>query len=642
MTDTPSPAPAAFVSSRDRTRHRSFFWQILGEIGSVRAAAVLIATIGLVTFAAAYYEGAFGTSAVQVLIYHAWWFNSLFLLLTLCVIAAVVVRWPLKRHQWGFAVVHLGLVLLIAGFWRSGNDRLDGMLEAAPDKEASLIAMPLDEVVALDQSVKDAELRWGDFRFPEIAGFPTLPRFILSALWPIDEPGIHTLSTPLELCTLPGGATVRLLRALECGRAEPGQVAAPQGSPAVRLHLSARTPGSPAPVTMADRWLSLDGESMLSLGPSVVTFARTGERGMAKDFLADPHDTTAAGTLLVHWHGQRREVVLDPTHLPQAIDLTPEVGLTVTRVIINPRNDDGKLAQDDAAEVSPLVELVLRQGTATRTFYASAYHLLPPLGPDLPEVLYRHGELAAPSGGQGGFVQLLAAPDGRLLVRSFTRSKGLVAQGATTDGRWTGVIAGAAKGPMAMTADLTYLECAAPGPEPVTMRPERKDRATRWVEVEVAKGDKSVRVWMAREARQAVTLAGYGTVLLAFRQARLDLKQQRGFAIRLDRFDEGKDPGGMMSASYASDVTVIPKEGTPWQAHISMNQPLQVGSVTLYQTQFMPETDEHGHPTGRSISIFTAAEDPGRFLKYLGGYVLVAGILLLYLWRPKKVKSPVA
>ena len=40
-------------------------------------------------------------------------------------------------------MVHTGLVLLIAGFTRSGSDRLDGMLEAAPGKEASLIALPI-------------------------------------------------------------------------------------------------------------------------------------------------------------------------------------------------------------------------------------------------------------------------------------------------------------------------------------------------------------------------------------------------------------------------------------------------------------------------------------------------------------------
>jgi cytochrome c biogenesis protein ResB len=97
-----------------------------------------------------------------------------------------------------------------------------------------------------------------------------------------------------------------------------------------------------------------------------------------------------------------------------------------------------------------------------------------------------------------------------------------------------------------------------------------------------------------------------------------------------------------MSASYASDVTVLPTTGEPWKAHISMNQPLHVNGVTLYQTQFMPETDDQGRPTGRHISVFTAAEDPGRFLKYLGGYVLVGGILLLYLSRPRPARKPAA
>ena len=638
MTDTPpaAPAPEGFVSSRARTRHRSWWWQVLGELGSVHAAAVLIATVTLVVFGAAYYEGAYGAQAAQVLIYYAWWFNSIFLLLTMCVVTAVVVRWPLKKHQWGFAVVHLGLVLLIAGFARAGSDRLDGMLEAPPDREASLIALPIDQVVAREVDGGTETQRWGSFRFPTVAGLPSLPRFALSPLWPLPEPGIHTLPDPMTLCTLPKGAVVRLTRTLECGRPEAGFLAGDGGQPAVRLRLAARTPMSPEPMPMGDRWLSLAGEAMMSLGPATVTFARTNEPGLAEDFLADAADTTAHGTLLIHWQGKRHAVAVEGDRLPQAIDLGPDLGLTVVRVITNPKQSEGNLVQDPAAEVSPLVELVLRQGTRTRTFYASTYHLLPPLGPGLPEVLFRHGELTAPSGGQGGFVQLLAAPDGRLLVRSFTRSKGAVARGATQDGRWSGVVAGAVDGPMAMTADLTYLPSAVSGPEPMTMRPERKDRSTRWVEVEVAKDGKAARTWLSRGSRQSVTLEGYGPILLSYQQAIFDLKQERGFSIRLDRFDEGKDPGGMMSASYASDVTVVPVSGEPWKAHISMNEPLHVGSVTLYQTQFMPEMDDQGRPTGRSVSVFTAAEDPGRFLKYLGGYILVGGILLLYLWRPRR------
>jgi hypothetical protein len=45
------------------------------------------------------------------------------------------------------------------------------------------------------------------------------------------------------------------------------------------------------------------------------------------------------------------------------------------------------------------------------------------------------------------------------------------------------------------------------------------------------------------------------------------------------------------------------------------------------------EFDEQGNATGRQVSIFTVAKDPGRILKYLGSLVLIAGILVMYLMR---------
>jgi hypothetical protein len=193
---------------------------------------------------------------------------------------------------------------------------------------------------------------------------------------------------------------------------------------------------------------------------------------------------------------------------------------------------------------------------------------------------------------------------------------------------------------MQLTATIGWLPRAVQAPIAVVMRPDRKERATRWLEVEATgPGGTSGRIWLPRGGRQALTVPGHGDLLVSFQQSMLDLRQQRGFAVRLDRFTEGKDPGGAMSASYASQVTVLPTDKPSYTATVSMNEPLMVEGVTLYQTQFYPEVGEDGEPTGRQISVFTAAEDPGRTLKYLGSTVLVAGILILWWLRPRSPKA---
>ena len=121
---TPSQGlPAPWQSSRDRTRGRGLFWETLGELSSVKTAATLIACLTVVTWVAAYYERDYGMAAAQVMFYQAWWFNLIFIFMAVAVLGAVAVRLPLRRQQVGFAIVHGGLLLLIAGFWLGGAGR---------------------------------------------------------------------------------------------------------------------------------------------------------------------------------------------------------------------------------------------------------------------------------------------------------------------------------------------------------------------------------------------------------------------------------------------------------------------------------------------------------------------------------------
>lgn len=634
--------PGWFRSSQSRTAERGTFWQILGELSSVRTAATLIAALGAVTWLASYYERDFGMEAVHALIYQAWWFNLLFVFITIAVVGAVAVRWPLQRRQIGFVIVHTGLVLLIAGFWVAGNRRLDGLLQAWPGEPASTLVLPTDELRVVDPG---AAQQWrSTFQTLEFAGYPALLRYVLSPLWPVAEPGIHVLPRPLALATLPSGTIVTVKRVVISGAAQATWTASPTGEPATRIALSIRPPMAKERVPLGAAWLTADGTARRELGPCTVTLTRSASPQLVEDFLKPSAESATDGRLLVYWQGQRHELVVTSAALPQRLDLDPDLSLSIVRVLTRPTHADGTLEQDDSAPLSPLLEVEVRRGhgdqVKTQSLFVSAYSLLPP-AEGLPEFLYSHPQLADPvGGGQAAYVQLLVGPDRRLHLRSFTRSAGAGPVATlTTDtaaAGWTGAIAGGDGQAMELRLEVGHLPAAVPSPEVLALRPDKLDHATRWLELEVAHGDARATCWIARGTREAVTLPGWGEVMLGYQQAVYDLKEEAGFAVRLERFTVGKDPGGQGSASFASAVTVLPTTGAPLIADITMNEPLHYGGVTLYQTSFFPETDQQGQLTGKDVSVFTVAADHGRILKYLGSLTLIAGILTMYLMRPKQ------
>ena len=635
--DLPTTTPQPFRSSLSRTAQRNWFWKILGELSSVRTAATLIALIGAVTWIASYYERDFGMEAVHVLIYQAWWFNLLFVFITIAVVGAVAVRWPLQRRQLGFVIVHTGLVLLIAGFWVAGNKRLDGLLQAWPGEPASELTLPTDELLVVDPG--NTKTWRSTFQTLEFAGYPALVRYIFSPIWSVSDPGIHTLSRPLDLATPTTGTTVTVKRVVISGAAEATWIAdsMPGAEPATHIQLSIRPPMATQWQQLGGVWLMVDGTARSEIGPCTTTLTSCANPLMVADFLAPADEPNRDGRLFIYWQSKRYELIVKTAALPQKIELDPQTTVTIVRAISNPSHADGALTQDDHAPLNPLLELEIRHGTdgqaPVRTLFVSAYSLLPPTA-DVPEFLYSHPQLADPVGsGQGAYVQLLIDPERQLHLRSFTRSAGAGVIASVGPTGWEGAIAGGSDKAMELRLHVDHLPAAVSRPEVLELRSDKMDRATRWLELVVTHGNESATCWIARGSRQAVNVPGWGQVMLTYRQAVFNLATEAGFTVRLDRFTVGKDPGGRGNASFASAVTILPTTGTPTAANITMNEPLSYNGLTLYQTSYFAETDTQGLPTGRDVSVFTVAEDRGRLLKYLGSLVLIAGILTMYFMK---------
>ena len=91
------------------------------------------------------------------------------------------------------------------------------------------------------------------------------------------------------------------------------------------------------------------------------------------------------------------------------------------------------------------------------------------------------------------------------------------------------------------------------------------------------------------------------------------------FAIKLNDFQLERYPGSMAPSSYASEVTVIKKDGKTYDYRIFMNNTLSEGNFLFFQSSYFP--DESG-------TILSVNNDPGKWPTYLGYFLLTLGLLL--------------
>lgn len=110
-------------------------------------------------------------------------------------------------------------------------------------------------------------------------------------------------------------------------------------------------------------------------------------------------------------------------------------------------------------------------------------------------------------------------------------------------------------------------------------------------------------------------------VSYGFRQIELN------FPLKLLDFKVGTYAGTDRASSYQSLVDV-PDVG---EVTISMNEPLKYQGFTFYQASF--ERDPSGKPV---TSILSVNHDPGRWVKYLGSFLIVLGTVVLFYFRRVK------
>lgn len=98
-------------------------------LGSIELAVIIIIALGVITAWGTFVEARYNdTIAAQKLVYHSVWMYGLMSLLSACLIAVMIDRWPWKAKHTGFVLAHIGILILILGSVITSEFGVDGSL----------------------------------------------------------------------------------------------------------------------------------------------------------------------------------------------------------------------------------------------------------------------------------------------------------------------------------------------------------------------------------------------------------------------------------------------------------------------------------------------------------------------------------
>ena len=128
-------------------------------LGSIKLGAPLLAIIAAILIIATFYETQVGSATVQREIYKSAWFGMLMFLLALNLGVSAFNRYPWKgTRKLGFAITHIGLIVIIAGSAAVIHLSVEGMLLVRTDGGAqNTIRVEGDLLETIDNAGKQQQ-----------------------------------------------------------------------------------------------------------------------------------------------------------------------------------------------------------------------------------------------------------------------------------------------------------------------------------------------------------------------------------------------------------------------------------------------------------------------------------------------------
>ena len=658
---------------------------------SLRFAVVLISLLAIVLGLGTFVESAYGTEAVKFGVWNTWWFTLLNALLAVSVFCAAAIRYPWKRHQTGFVITHIGLLVLLAGCLlsqRGGIDAQIPLLEGDSGRRAyeDSHSFRLEvrrrgadgEATGGAEMIGPIEFRSGPFNWDD---YGSKRSFIPWGLAPRDRGVIHDADgVRLEVLDFYADSTAAL-------------------APSVKLRIGSDSfgPGGGRgvwmPVDLSWQPNPLGGGDVRHrqrVGGGTVVFWKSGSKAETEAFLAAvPDDTVGFGgkgqIVLVHdgltkTDGPTKKTVhrftVDELETKKTVEL-PGTGLSVdfrdhepklavVRLAIRPTADSNGSKPEEMVLAADLPEVNMparRAGVhgslwvdpgpadASERMQGKARSRIDVIQAHDRTLAYRKWQFptvtAGPLPSDGSPVPAFEMPMGKLELR--------VDRFLPAD-----------------TMEVVTL----PVPFDKAKPPSAKRRAAK---LRLSVDGTTEEFWLAGLPIQPIQETPGPTerreVAGTRRIAAITMEPDSidiGFDVRLDNFERRLDPGTSQASHFSSVVDFLGDSRKPLTARpvtITMNAPVDFSdpstgrSYRLFQESFMgpwlpgdplyerfvkdlgtrrPGTERSDDPPDAiEASVLTVNYDPGRGVKYAGSALIVAGIFTMfymkaYFFAPKK------
>ena len=634
---------------------------------SLQFAVVLIALLAVVLGLGTFVESGFGTEAVKFGVWNTWWFTLLNALLAVSIFCAAAIRFPWKRHQTGFVITHIGLLVLLAGCLMSQRGGIDAQIPLLEGERGSRafedshhFRIDLESKAGGSRDViGPIEFRSGPFNWSE---YGTTRSWFPWGLAPRDTGVIHDADgLRLEVLDFYADSTAALAPGVKLRLGTDDFASAPSG----RMWFPVDLAWQPDPLRAAEV------RHRQQAGGGTVVFWKTASAAEAEAFLAGVPDPALGygekGQLVLVCDGKPQRMLVDDVLGKEAFAPGGETGdapLFVEVLDFQPRLSGVRVRVRRGKEGPPEEMVVLA---------------------DLPEVT-----IHAPRAGVYGTLWIeraVADSAERMQGKARSRidvvqSKGLPGAAERTPAgfsllyrRWQAPTAAAGVLPLdgrpvpAFEMPRAKLElrvdrflpadtleiATLPLPFDKAKPPSGKRRAAK---VRLTVDGRAEEFWIAGMPIQPIEEPPGPTerrvVEGPTRSAALTLLPDAvdvGFNVRLDNFERRLDPGTSQASHFSSVVEFLSKEGRPLvkdPVTITMNAPVdfsdpQTGrSYRLFQESFMgpwlPGDDLYERftreatekPERLEASVLTVNYDPGRGVKYAGSGLIVIGIFTMF------------
>jgi hypothetical protein len=560
---------------------------------SLKLAVSTLLSLAAILVAGTIVESYHDADAAHHYVYGTWWFATVLCFLGMNVLCAALSRWPWKRHHFGFVVTHLGIILILIGSLTTLLKGYEGQVVLAEGENTRRMTLKNATLFIFDPAKDKLEEFPADFRFaPPSAERPFV--------W-----------------TTQGGVRLSVTDYLPHAEGEI-QVREGEGmdNPALKLRLQ----GSRA--TISEWIFSREWDRRrLSLGPASLTYLEVPDLSVFRRILRDP---AARGPLL--W----LPGALVPVSAGQDFAAGAWRGRFQEYFPYAAVNEDG-LKNAGSEPVNPALRLQLIRPSALETYVLFAHFPELPArdqeGPGAPvpmRLLWIPPELG--SGANELVLARLANGSTAYALRAGGEWKepALLDLSRELETGW-------------MDFKLSVLENVRKGRISKIYRrvpvPAGREGPPSAIRLQLSSEQGAQEFWLGRGEEQSVAL-GPRRLRVAY-----GLKSRPlGFELALVDFHMGTYEGTSDPSSFQSQVTVVDPENLDrFDRLIQMNQPLKYRKYKIFQASYQL------NPGGSDWSVLAVAYDPGIYVKYAGALIMVAGIILMFFFRPLFLrKKPMA